>query len=75
MSVDCRQTYSSSDLKCDDRVTLTGELWHSGSFKNFMRMSSAGFEHFINLVGHKISKRDTNYRDYIPVKEQLAIML
>lgn len=41
-------------------------------------MSCADFEYLIiliNLVGHRISKKDTNYRNAIPVKELLAITL
>lgn len=38
-------------------------------------MSSADFEYLINLVGDRISKKDTNYRQAIPVKERLAITL
>lgn len=38
-------------------------------------MSSADFEYLINLMGHRINKKDTNYRQAIPVKERLAITL
>lgn len=72
-----RKKYSGSnlldDLRRDD--SLSGELRCDGSFKNFLRMSSANFEFLINLVGHKICKQDTNFRDSIPVKERLAITL
>lgn len=47
----------------------------NGSFKNFARMTSADFENLINIVGHKIKKQDTNFRNAIPVKERLAITL
>jgi len=38
-------------------------------------MSSADFEFLINLVGHRIGKKNTNYRDAIPVNERLAVAL
>lgn len=38
-------------------------------------MTSTDFEFLINLVGHKIGKKDTYYRDAIPVNERLAIAL
>jgi len=38
-------------------------------------MSSVDFEHLINLMGHRISKNDTNSRKAIPVKERSAITL
>lgn len=72
-----KKKYSGSnlldDLRCDD--SLSGELLCDGSFKIFLRMSSGNFESLINLVGHKIYKQDTNFRDAIPVKERLAITL
>lgn len=35
-------------------------------------MSSVDFEYLIHFVGHRISKNGTNYRQAIPVKENLA---
>uniref|UniRef100_A0A6P7GR81 Protein ALP1-like n=1 Tax=Diabrotica virgifera virgifera TaxID=50390 RepID=A0A6P7GR81_DIAVI len=64
-----------NDLKADDSISLNGELRCDGSFKNFARMSSADFEILINQVGHKISKKDTRFRDAIPIQERLAIIL
>lgn len=55
-----------SDLKMDDR---------SGLFTNFSRMSQEDFQYLISLIGLKIGKKDTNYRDSIPVELRLAITL
>lgn len=38
-------------------------------------MSSADFEFLINLVGRRIGKKNTHFRDAIPVNERLAIAL
>jgi len=38
-------------------------------------MSSADFKFLINLVGHRIGKKNTHYRDAIPINERLAITL
>lgn len=38
-------------------------------------MSSTDFENLINLIGAKICKQNTNYRDAISVKDRLAITL
>lgn len=64
-----RNRYSGSDLLCDLSIENTGQ------FKNFCRMSSEDFQILIELIGPKIQKRDTNFRDCIPVKERLAITL
>lgn len=60
------------DLKTDD-VGLNGEL--RSSFHNFTRMTSIDFEVLINLVGPKIAKQNTNFRDAISVKDRLAVTL
>ncbi|KAJ8971000.1 hypothetical protein NQ317_012113 [Molorchus minor] len=74
-----RKVYSGSDLltdlNSDDFNPLHNELRSDGSFKNFMRMSSADFETLIQKIGPSISKMDTNYRDAIPVQERLAVTL
>jgi hypothetical protein len=36
-------------------------------------MSYSGFDALINLVGPRISKKDTSFRKAIPVAEQLAV--
>nr|CAH7739603.1 unnamed protein product [Callosobruchus chinensis] len=49
----------------------------SGLFKNFCRtsMSQADFDLLISLIGPRISKQDTNYRECIPAEMRLAITL
>ena len=47
----------------------------SGLYKNFTRMSPSEFEFLINLIGEKISKKDTGFRKAISVQELLALPL
>lgn len=47
----------------------------SGNFFNFCRMSAIDFEFFINKIGPRITKMNTNMRKSIPVQERLAITL
>ena len=63
-----RDRYSGSDLLCDQRV----ENLH---FRTFCRMSYSDFDALINLVGPRISKKDTSFRKAIPVAERLAVTL
>lgn len=78
-SLRARSVYSGSDmlrdLQEDDEDLLTGELRCDGSVKNFLRITSCDFENLIQMVGHKIGKKDTNFRKAIPVRERLAIAL
>ncbi|KYN07641.1 Putative nuclease HARBI1, partial [Cyphomyrmex costatus] len=46
--------------------------WH---FKNFMRMSASNFEYLITLIGPKVQKKDTHFREAICVQERLALTL
>ena len=63
-----RDRYSGSGLLCDVRV----ENLH---FRTFCRMSYSDFDALINLVGPRISKKDTSFRKAIPVAERLAVTL
>jgi hypothetical protein len=63
------------DLAKDDVDPLTREIRCDGSFKNFIRMTSSDFEYLIMEIGHKIGKKDTTFRDAIPVRERLAVTL
>jgi hypothetical protein len=54
-----RNHYSGSDLLCDLSIENTGQ------FKKCCRMSSEDFQTLIDLLGPKIQKRDTNFKDCI----------
>lgn len=74
-----RYTYSGSnllrDLKQDDSGYLNRGLSFRGSFKNFCRISDSDFEYLLNLIGPKIRRIDTRFRDAIPINERLAVTL
>ncbi|CAI6375183.1 unnamed protein product [Macrosiphum euphorbiae] len=65
-----RDIYSGSDL-----LNCLQEQEISGQYRNFIRMSSIDFEYLINLIGAKISKKDTNFRKAIPMQKRLAVTL
>jgi hypothetical protein len=44
-------------------------------YKNFTRMSPSESEFLINLIGEKISKKDTAFRKTISVQERLSLTL
>jgi len=56
--------YSGSSLLADWNLQSV-----SGLYKNFTRMSPSEFEFFINLIGGKISKKDTAFRKAISVTD------
>jgi phosphoribosyl-AMP cyclohydrolase len=63
-----REVYSGSSLLADLNFQLV-----SGLYKNFTRMSPSEFELLINLIGEKISHKDTAFRKAISVQERLAL--
>lgn len=78
-SLQARKRYSGSDLisdlESDDLKLLSGELRTDGNFKNFVRMISQNFKLLIVKIGSRIARKDTPFRDVIPVEERLAMTL
>jgi hypothetical protein len=62
--------YSGSSLLADMNFQSV-----SGLYKNFTRMSPSEYEFLVNLIGEKISKKDTAFRKAISVQERLALTL
>ena len=65
-----REVYSCSSLLADLNFQSV-----SGLYKNFTGMSPSEFEFLINLIGEKISKKDTAFRKAIFVQQSLALTL
>lgn len=78
-SLASQKKYCASDLlsvlQRNDQDLLSGELRTDSHFKNFLQVTSQDFELLISLIGERISKKDTNLHDFIPVKERLAVTL
>jgi hypothetical protein len=70
------QLYTSREVYSGSRL-LAGLNCQSviGLYKDFTRMSPNEFEFSINLIGEKISKKDTTFRKAISVQERLALKL
>jgi len=66
----CREVYSGSSVLADLNFQSV-----SGLYKYFTRMSPIEFEFSINVIGEKISKKDTTFRKAISVQEMLALKL
>lgn len=65
-------THLLEDLRRDDFGSINGGMDnYRGSFKNFCRLSSSDFDHLLRLIGPKIVKNDTRWRDAIPINERL----
>lgn len=47
----------------------------SGEFGNFVRMSCSDFEYILQKISPMVAKKDTDWRDAIPVKVRLAVTL
>jgi hypothetical protein len=63
-----REVHSVSSLLADLNFQSVSRLYN-----NFTRMSPSEFEFLINLIGEKISKKDTAFRKAISVQESLAL--
>ena len=78
-SLEPKEKYSGSDLfqdlQRDDIDLLAGELRTDGSFTIFLRMTSLDFEYLVLRIGGTIEKKNTSFRDAIPVKERFAVTL
>jgi hypothetical protein len=47
----------------------------SGQFHNFTRMHSDDYDLLLNLIGPKIARKNTVFREAISVQERLAVTL
>lgn len=47
----------------------------SGHYKNFTRINSTDFEYLMNLIGPKIKRRNTAFREAMSVQDRLAVTL
>jgi hypothetical protein len=65
-----REVYSGSSFLADLNFRS-----FSGLYKNFTRIFRSEFEFLINLIGGKVSKKDTAFRKAISVQKGLALTL
>ncbi|KAJ8895509.1 hypothetical protein PR048_000843 [Dryococelus australis] len=73
-SLKSRNTYSGTDLMADlvfDNFDELIQWW----LKHFFRMPSSDFEQLLSIIGPKIKKGNTSYRQAIPIKELLGVTL
>lgn len=54
---------------------LNLRLEDHGGLQNLTRMSMSDFEKLVTIIGPQIAKRDTNFRETIPINERLAVTL
>jgi hypothetical protein len=54
---------------------LNLQLEDRGGLQNFTRISMSDFEKLATIIGPRIAKRDTNFRETIPINERLAVTL
>ncbi|XP_071056596.1 uncharacterized protein [Onthophagus taurus] len=74
-----RNKYRGSDLIkeliLDDADNINLEYRSDVGFTNFFRMTSSDFEDLLNMIGPKITKNDTKFRQAIPASERQAVTL
>lgn len=54
---------------------LNSRLEDQGGLQDLNRMSTSDFEKLATIIGPQIAKRDTNFRETIPINERLAVTL
>ncbi|KAK9870645.1 hypothetical protein WA026_008206 [Henosepilachna vigintioctopunctata] len=58
-----------------DTMTDVQKQGESGQYQNFCRIAPEDFDHLLSLIGDKIRKSNTNFRDSIPAYDKLAVTL
>lgn len=64
-----------NDLLLDDEDALQLEYRSEMGFQNFFRMKHSEFEKLLQMIGSKIAKIDTTFRQSIPANKRLAVTL